>query len=42
MTIKSFDSKAKDQGAKTSKIKSVKEFSNIVLSMPQALVLEKI
>jgi hypothetical protein len=41
MTIKSFDSKAKDQGIKTSKIKSVKEFSNIVLSMPQAFGVRK-
>jgi hypothetical protein len=41
MTIKSFDSKAKDQGIKTSKVKSVKEFSNIVLSMPQAFGVRK-
>jgi len=41
MTIKSFDSKAKDQGIKTSKIKSVKEFSNLVLSMPQAFGVRK-
>lgn len=41
MTIKSFDSKAKDQGIKTSKIKSVKEFSNLVLSIPQAFGVRK-
>ena len=41
MTIKSFDSKAKDQGIKTSKIKSIKEFSNLVLSMPQAFGVRK-
>ena len=41
MTIKSFDSKAKDQGVKKSKVKSVKEFSNLVLSMPQAFGVRK-
>jgi len=41
MTIKSFDSKVKGEGIKTAKVKSVKEFSNLVLSMPQAFGVRK-
>ena len=41
MTMKSFDSKARSEGIKTKKIKSVKEFRDLVLSLPTAFGVRK-